>query len=136
MCICCPGVVELVRSNLAPDFPLFHVHKSTFHLKRTQEDGHYRENLSNLELLRVRVVNCRALLGVSSHSNLHQSEVTLQSPPAPNVLPDPAPESVEAAVHCDQPELAARHHHVGDGGPGVVLGAVHLTVEISFSLIC
>ena len=24
MCICSPGVVELVRSNLAPDFPLFH----------------------------------------------------------------------------------------------------------------
>ena len=23
-CICSPGVVELVRSNLAPDFPLFH----------------------------------------------------------------------------------------------------------------
>ena len=25
VCICSPGVVELVRSNLAPDFPLFHV---------------------------------------------------------------------------------------------------------------
>ena len=24
LCICSPGVVELVRSNLAPDFPLFH----------------------------------------------------------------------------------------------------------------
>ena len=24
VCICSPGVVELVRSNLAPDFPLFH----------------------------------------------------------------------------------------------------------------
>ena len=24
MCICSPGVVELVISNLAPDFPLFH----------------------------------------------------------------------------------------------------------------
>ena len=24
MCICSPGVVELVRSNLALDFPLFH----------------------------------------------------------------------------------------------------------------
>ena len=64
MCICSPGVVELVRSNLAPDFPLFHVHKSTFHLKRTQEDGHYRENLSNHELLRVRRVDCHALLKI------------------------------------------------------------------------
>ena len=24
LCICSPGVVELVKSNLAPDFPLFH----------------------------------------------------------------------------------------------------------------
>ena len=24
LCICSPGVVELVRTNLAPDFPLFH----------------------------------------------------------------------------------------------------------------
>ena len=24
MCICSPGLVELVKSNLAPDFPLFH----------------------------------------------------------------------------------------------------------------
>ena len=24
LCICSPGVVELVRSNLAPDFTLFH----------------------------------------------------------------------------------------------------------------
>ena len=24
VCICSPGVVELVRSNVAPDFPLFH----------------------------------------------------------------------------------------------------------------
>ena len=24
LCICSPGVVELVRSNLAPDFPLIH----------------------------------------------------------------------------------------------------------------
>ena len=29
MCICSPGVVELVRSNLAPDFPLFHVSATT-----------------------------------------------------------------------------------------------------------
>ena len=25
LCICSPGLVELVKSNLAPDFPLFHV---------------------------------------------------------------------------------------------------------------
>ena len=24
LCICCPGVVELVRSNLGTSFPLFH----------------------------------------------------------------------------------------------------------------
>ena len=24
LCICSPGVVKLVRTNLAPDFPLFH----------------------------------------------------------------------------------------------------------------
>ena len=24
LCICSPGLVELVKSNLAPDFPLFH----------------------------------------------------------------------------------------------------------------
>ena len=28
LCICSPGVVKLVRSNLAPDFPLFHVHNT------------------------------------------------------------------------------------------------------------
>ena len=31
LCICSPGVVELVRSNLAPDFPLFHGLGSSHH---------------------------------------------------------------------------------------------------------
>ena len=30
LCICSPGLVELVKSNLAPDFPLFHVPKALF----------------------------------------------------------------------------------------------------------
>ena len=29
--ICSPGVVELVRSNLAPDFPLFHAADTALH---------------------------------------------------------------------------------------------------------
>ena len=29
LCICSPGLVELVKSNLAPDFPLFHACTST-----------------------------------------------------------------------------------------------------------
>merc|ERR1712073_164246 len=28
LCICSPGLVELVKSNLAPDFPLFHAANS------------------------------------------------------------------------------------------------------------
>ena len=45
-------------------YSLKHFHKSTFHHKRTQEDGHYRENSSNHELLTVRGVDCRALLKI------------------------------------------------------------------------
>ena len=33
--------------------------KRNFYHKRTQEDGHYRENPSNHELLTVRGVDCR-----------------------------------------------------------------------------
>ena len=39
LCICSPGVVELVRSNLAPDFPLFHEIESQF-----SEQGSSRES--------------------------------------------------------------------------------------------
>ena len=65
---------HLLESFYCGSYSLKHLHKSTFHHKRTQEDGHYRENPSNHELLRVRGVHCRALLkclGVSSHSNRH-----------------------------------------------------------------
>ena len=34
LCICSPGVVELVRSNLAPDFPLFHEWSPHHHAAR------------------------------------------------------------------------------------------------------
>ena len=53
---------HLLESFYGGSYSLKHFHKSTFHHKRTQEDGHYRENPSNHELLRVRGVDCRALL--------------------------------------------------------------------------
>ena len=31
LCICCPGVVKLVRSNLGTSFPLFHVRDTVLH---------------------------------------------------------------------------------------------------------
>ena len=40
--ICSPGVVELVRSNLAPDFPLFHgagVNGETEHWPEREDTG-------------------------------------------------------------------------------------------------
>ena len=46
--------------------------KSNFYYKRTQEDGHYRENPLNHEILTVREVDCHMLkknIGASSHSN-------------------------------------------------------------------
>ena len=53
--ICSPGVVEFVRSNLAPDFPLFHAvcsmqfklrklssnQSALFPLKGTDSEGHF-----------------------------------------------------------------------------------------------
>ena len=47
--------------------------ESNFHRKRIQEDGHYRENPSNHELLTVReliVMGTKKCLGAKSQSNL------------------------------------------------------------------
>ncbi len=42
------------------------------------------------------------------------------------VFADPAAECVEPAVHGAEAELAARHHHRGNGGPRVLSRVVHL----------
>ena len=45
-------------------YSLKHFHNCQFVHQRTQEDGHYRENPSNHELLTVSVVDCCALLKI------------------------------------------------------------------------
>ena len=41
LCICSPGVVELVKSNLAPDFPLFHGLNSVLNVEALVGAGEY-----------------------------------------------------------------------------------------------
>ena len=42
-------------------------YRKNFYRKRTQEDGHFRENPSNPELLAVRGVDCRVSVTLAEH---------------------------------------------------------------------
>ena len=63
LCICSPGVVELVRTNLAPDFPLFHEY-STVQYSTVQYQ--YRHNEGGDCLLSTEILQHQASPGLGS----------------------------------------------------------------------
>ena len=72
--------VHLLESFEGRIYSLEHFHKCKFVPQRTQEDEHYRENLSNHELLTLRGVDRRVCLirvcgVIPPYSTLHFSDV-------------------------------------------------------------
>ena len=67
--LCSAHLLESLDGRI---YSLKHFHKCKFAHQRTHEDGHYKQNPSNHELLTLRGVNCRVLL------KMFGGQITLQ----------------------------------------------------------